>query len=90
MYIVTKLHVELNNTEIVDVVENLNDVSYMIAYESLLEDVLKYDVDNYSIKSISKDRMEVFKKSLFGNYLAFVYQIHDSGTGPIDNDKTEK
>ena len=91
MYIVTKLYVEMNKTEIIDVVENLNDVSYMVAYEALLEDVLKYPVMSNSIKSVSKDRIEVYMRTYFGNYLRFVYQIHDTGLKAMeDDDKTEE
>ena len=91
MFVVVKLHVEMNKTEIIDIVENMNDVSYMVAYEALLEDVLTYPVDSNSIKSVSKDRVEVYKRIVFGNYLAYVYQIHDTGLKAMDDDdKTEE
>ena len=89
VYVVTKLYVEQHKTEIIDIVDNADEDSYMRAYNSLLEDVLQFPVDSNSIKSVSRDRVEVHKRGMFGSSLACVYQIHDSGLGR-DEDKTEE
>jgi len=84
MYIVTKLKVLEHTTEIIKVQDDGEDIDKLIAYDALLQHALQ-NKENYSIKNISESRVEVYSKSIFGNYLDVVYQLHE-----IDSEKTEE
>jgi len=84
MFIVTKLSVLERTTEIIKVQDDGEDIDKLIAYDALLQHALQ-NKENYSIKNISESRVEVYSKSLFGNYLDVVYQLHE-----IDSEKTEE
>lgn len=84
MFVVTKMICESNNVEIVELVDEVTrDMGFLVAYDSMLEDALQYDVDDHSIKNKSKTRIEVYYRGSFGNSLKYVYQIHMThDTGP--------
>ena len=84
MFIVTKLIVLENRTEIIKVVDSSEEFDDLIAYSALITDALK-NKDNYSIKNIDKNRVEVYHKSIFGNTLELCYELHE-----IDDEKTEE
>jgi len=83
MFIVSKLIVVENKTEIIKVVESSDEFDSLIAYSALITDALK-NKDYYSIKNISKDRVEVYYKSMFGNILDLVYELHE-----MEDEKTD-
>lgn len=76
MFIVTKLNVFDNTTQVIKVVDDGEEVDKLIAYEALLQDALK-NTDHYSIKNINGERVEVYIKSMFGSYLNLVYELHE-------------
>ena len=92
MFIVTKEIVDTHEVEIIEVVDEITrDMGFMIAYDSMLDDALQYDVKLHSIKNVTKTRVEIFYRGAFGNYLKCVYQIHVTHQkGEVDEDKTEE
>lgn len=76
MFIVTKLSVLENITEVIKVVDASEEFDNLKAYSALITDALK-NSESYSIKNISKSRVEVYYKSFFGSVLEFVYQLHE-------------
>ena len=89
MFIVTKLTCESNDVEIIETVDEIKaDMGYLVAYDSMIEDALQYDVVQHSIKNITKNRVEIYWRGSFGNTLKYVYQIHI--THQTDDDKTEE
>ena len=90
MFVVTKEIVDSHEVEIIEVVDEITrDMGFLVAYNSMLDDALQYDVQDHSIKSISKNRVEIYWRGTFGNSLRYVYQIHATHGG-IDDDKTEE
>jgi hypothetical protein len=78
MIIVVKIDVPTSTSHIVDIIEGENQLDEIRGYEALLSDSMKLDRDHYSIKNISKTRTEVYRKTLMGSYLEYVYTIHTS------------
>jgi uncharacterized protein YifN (PemK superfamily) len=78
VYIVVKVYTETNETEIIEVVYTDESRSHLVAHDALINDALQYDINCHSIKNVSRNRIEVFKKTYFGNWLAYVYTIHDT------------
>ena len=77
MYIVTKQIVETNEVKIVEVVDEIaRDMGFLVAYNSMLDDALQYDVVDHSIKNMARNRVLIFWRGSFGNSLRYVYQIH--------------
>ena len=88
MYIVSKLICDTNDVEIIEVVDEIaKDMGLLVAFDSLIDDALQYDVKEHSIKNIAKNRVEVYYKGTFGNTLKYVYQIHATH---YDDEKTEE
>lgn len=75
MFIISKLDTINNKVLIVDVEE---EGDFMKAYEALLDDILQYleKPEEFSVKNLTKSRVQVYKKGYMGSILAFVYEIH--------------
>lgn len=74
MFILTKHDYTHNRNSIIDVVKD----DYLMCYDSLLKDLKQYqEKDHHSIKNIDQNRIEVYNKCYTGNYLMFVYEIHE-------------
>lgn len=87
MFIVTKLICDDNSVEIIETVDEIKkDMGYLVAYDSMINDALQYDVNEHSIKNITKDRVEISYRGSFGNSLKYVYQIHITHQISDDND----
>lgn len=80
MFIVTKLNTQSNEVEIIDVGKGGDTYSFHVAYMALLDDCNQYikEPQKYSVKNISKARIEITIKNLFTSYLGYVYEIHDT------------
>lgn len=76
MIIVVKIDVPASTSHIVDLIDGEHQLDEIRGYEALLTDSMKLDRDQYSIKNISKTRTEVYRKTMMGSYLAYVYTIH--------------
>ena len=76
MYIVTKLNIITNTVDIIRVVDDGHENDNLIGYDALLKDALEV-ADGSSVKNISDKRLEIYSKGIFGQYLAFVYQLHE-------------
>ena len=93
VFIVTKMICETHEVEIIEVVDEVSrsEMGFMIAYDSMLDDALQYDVKLHSIKNVTKTRVEIFYRGAFGNSLKYVYQIHVTHQkGEVDEDKTDE
>ena len=78
MIIVVKIDVAKSTSHIVDIIEGEHELDEIRGYQALLTDSMKLDRDYYSIKNISKKRTEVYRKTITGSYLEYVYEIHTS------------
>ena len=82
MFILTKHNYTHNKNDIIDVVKD----DYLMCYDSLLKDIKQYqEKKDHSIKNVDQNRVEVYSKCYTGNYLLFVYEIHEF---PKPTDKT--
>lgn len=89
MFIVTKFSTFKNSVSIIDVGEESGAFSFHVAYMALINDCDEYIKEplKYSVKNISKNRIEVTIKGILSNYLGFIYEIHDTDE---TEDKTEE
>ena len=77
MFIVTRLNVYNNIVNVIKVVE-FDDytIDKLIAYDALIKDALE-NKNEYSIKNISGERVEVYNKTWTGTHLLYVYELHE-------------
>ena len=77
MFIITKFVISDLKSTVCGVVENSD--GFMKGYEILLNSIQEYN-DEYSVKHVDKNRIEVFKKGvLYGSTLMYIFEIHTHG-----------